>query len=99
MSEVGSAPLDKWSNVIVTDPEVNSTTFAITNTGSAYNAAADLSASSIFGEVGFDYNRNPRPGAGASGTAYDIGAVEYQDDSATITMPAMSYSLRRKIMV
>ena len=45
-----------------------------------------------------DYYSSPRPGAGTSSTAYDIGAVEYQDDSsAPQPSPLPAYTLRRKI--
>lgn len=88
-----STDLGNMSGFVEADPGLNTTTWQVSNTGSAYNAGVNTGS-------GADYYNNPRPGAGASRTAYDIGAVEYQDDSGgSVSSAPHTYSLRRKIAV
>ena len=92
LSDIGSGGVANFSSVYCTDPGLNETTFAISNTGSAYNAGYNVGTS-------YDYNNDQRPGAGDSSSAYDIGAVEYQDTSAApVAGGSFRYSMRRKIV-
>jgi hypothetical protein len=85
------------TDVVDSDPVIDASWIPGTG-GSAYNAGATVTITGV--DTDYDYYNNPRPGAGASNTAYDIGAVEYQDDSAApVTAGTFSYSLRRKIAV
>lgn len=65
--------LSNWSLCYDGDPGISAgRSYIPSNTGSAYNAGVDTG-------ITIDYYNNPKPGVGDSSTAFDIGAVEYQD--------------------
>lgn len=84
LSDIGTDPVDVFSNIYCTDPSLNETNFTVGASGSAYDAGADVG-------IIRDYYGNPRPG----GSTYDIGAVE----TPTNADDNHVYSLKRTILV